>query len=255
MSFQVLSDIHLEFTKKKVNLPIRQADNLILAGDITTPASISKFDQLLKHCSEKWDNVYYICGNHEFYYGGDINTIKEKYSEICGKYENVHFLDSSYVVIDGICLYGFIAWTPLDRYIVEDGWQDLCDFEAIKVGTSQLTPKMMIKMSKEELSKFDEFIGKVNSEEILCNSVIVISHFPPVRSGTSDPQYRGSDLQPYFTWNDIMRTRACSKIKVWVSGHTHWSYDFTLRDIRYFANQIGYPSEHVKHDSGVFSIV
>lgn len=251
MSWQVYSDLHLEFSKRIPQIPA-EADNLILAGDITTSKHMKKLDELFKYCSNKWKHIYYICGNHEFYSGDDLNTLKSSYREACDKYDNVHFLDSEYIIIDGIAIYGFIGWTPLSKYIIEHGYDVLCDFELIKIGTSHLTPKMMIRMSNEELDKFKEFISKVNNEEILCESVIIVSHFPPIREGTSAPEYSNSELQPYFSWSNIMRNLSCPKIKVWVSGHTHWSYDFVKDGIRYFSNQIGYHTEKTRSGNGLF---
>lgn len=254
MSWQVYSDLHLEFHKKKIPVIIPEANNLILAGDITTPHHITKLDTLLKYCSENWTHIYYICGNHEFYHGGDMIKLKENYREICNKYTNVHFLDSSYIIVNGVVIYGFIGWTPLNKYIIKEGWENLCDFQLIKIGTSHMTPKMMVKMSNDELEKFDIFLHKVNSGEILCESVIVITHFPPVRENTSAPKYRGNELQPYFSWHNIMENRSCPKLKVWVSAHTHWSYNFILNGIRYISNQMGYPGENVTFNNGLFSL-
>lgn len=254
MSFQLFSDLHLEhYGKNPPQIP-PEADNLILAGDITTPCTINKFISFLTYCTDKWQHIYYICGNHEFYKGGDINKLKEKYRDICSKFPNIHFLDNEHIIVNGVAIYGFIAWTPLDNYIIRYGWENLCDFEFIKIGTSSITPKMMVKISTNELEIFKSFIEKIKTEEIQCDSVLVISHFPPIRQGTSSPEYINSRLNSYFSWNNIMENIECSKLKVWVSGHTHWSYDFIKSGVRYISNQIGYPGENVEFNNGVFSL-
>ena len=33
------------------------------------------------------------------------------------------------------------------------------------------------------------------------------------------------------------------KITLWISGHTHYSYDFTKNKCRFLSNQMGYSSE------------
>lgn len=253
MSYQVYSDLHMEFYD---NIPkfTPEADNLILAGDITTPSYIDKLEELLCYCSEEWKHTYYICGNHEFYGNDDIDVLKLLYRNICNKYENVHFLDNDHIVIDNVAIYGFTGWTSLDKYIIKDGWEYINDFQSIKVNKTCLTPKIMVKISKEELDKFISFIEKINSEVILCESLIVISHFPPIRNGTSSPRYRNSKLQSYFAWNNIMKKIECPKLKIWISGHTHWSYDFIENGVRYFSNQIGYLFEKVKFSNGFFKL-
>lgn len=254
MSFQVFSDLHLEHCGKNIPQFTPKADNLILAGDIFTPDTIKKFIALLAYCTDKWQHIYYICGNHEFYDGGDMNILKLQYRSICSKFPNVHFLDNEYIIINGIAIYGFIGWTPLDKYIIRSGWEYLMDFQLIKILTSYMTPKMMVKISASDLEIFKSFIDKVNNDEILCESVLVISHFPPIREGTSDPKYRGNELQPYFSWKNIMEKIICPKLKVWVSGHSHFSYNFIINGIKYFSNQIGYPKEGVISGDGLFNI-
>ena len=34
-----------------------------------------------------------------------------------------------------------------------------------------------------------------------------------------------------------------SNVVGWISGHTHWSYDINIDNVRYISNQIGYKNE------------
>uniref|UniRef100_A0A6C0AE87 Calcineurin-like phosphoesterase domain-containing protein n=1 Tax=viral metagenome TaxID=1070528 RepID=A0A6C0AE87_9ZZZZ len=255
MSFQVYSDLHLEHYRGKIPEIEPKADYLILAGDIATPSTMKILEKFLKYCSTKWQKVFYICGNHEFYGGEDIIKLKEDYRTLCSNFSNVHFLDNEYIIVDGIAIYGFIGWTPLDKFIIRDGYDVLCDFDNIKIEKKYMTPKMMVDMSKSDLELFKTFIDKVNNEEIICDSVLIISHFPPIRDGTSAPEYTGNELQAYFSWENMMKICgiSCKKIKTHVSGHTHWSYDFMIEGIRYISNQMGYPKERVKFNDGCFN--
>ncbi len=46
-------------------------------------------------------------------------------------------------------------------------------------------------------------------------------------------------------------TNEKEKIKLWFSGHTHFSYDFMRDNIRFVANQIGYRNEEVHFGNGL----
>ena len=43
-----------------------------------------------------------------------------------------------------------------------------------------------------------------------------------------------------------------TNIKMWISGHTHWSYDFIdpNTEIRYISNQAGYKEEFIIGQTG-----
>jgi len=43
---------------------------------------------------------------------------------------------------------------------------------------------------------------------------------------------------------------------MWISGHTHWSYDFTdeLINVRFLSNQIGYLDENTNFKNITYEI-
>lgn len=269
MSFQVFSDLHLEFYNKIPQIKPK-ADYLVLAGDISTVDTLDKLESFFQYCTSRWEKIIYICGNHEFYDELDRNIenigensnsldnennllvhIKDKYKNICDKFPNIYFLDNNYITINNTVIYGFIGWTPLDSRIIQSGYLNLCDFYNIKLSNNKLlTPKVLVDISNYELNKFKSFINEINTNQISCESLIVITHFPPLREGTSSPIFNNSPLQSYFSWNNLIEEEniSCEKLKIWISGHTHWSYDITKNGVRYFSNQVGYPQEGIKFD-------
>jgi hypothetical protein len=75
---------------------------------------------------------------------------------------------------------------------------------------------------------------------------IIMTHFPPFRSGTSAPKYliHNSKTNLYFSWpEDTLDRLKLTNIPLWISGHTHWSYDLKKYNIRFISNQLGYKSE------------
>jgi hypothetical protein len=62
----------------------------------------------------------------------------------------------------------------------------------------------------------------------------------------------------YFSWNDdTLNKLQLKNVLVWISGHTHWSYDLNKNGIRLISNQIGYKHEIHKtrtNEEGLYKI-
>jgi hypothetical protein len=64
-------------------------------------------------------------------------------------------------------------------------------------------------------------------------------------------------MKYYMSINIKLERDTRMYILTWISGHTHWSYDFTQNNVRHIGNQIGYKSEVGKTgliEDGVFVI-
>ena len=79
--------------------------------------------------------------------------------------------------------------------------------------------------------------------------IIILTHFPPTQEGTIDPS---KILHESF--GNLLDKVNLSNVSVWISGHTHWSYDFIIDDIRFISNQCGYPFEFLPHSNGYFEV-
>lgn len=65
MSFYIISDIHSELSKSIPNL-IFPTQNIALCGDIGNPF-MDTYKKILDICSEHYQHVFVIAGNHEYY--------------------------------------------------------------------------------------------------------------------------------------------------------------------------------------------
>src|SRR5690606_29604563 len=101
-TIQYCSDLHLEFPDNHFYMedhPIQpKADILIMAGDILPLSRLSKFDRFLDDISEKFQQVFWIPGNHE-YYGGEIGNRSGAFKEAIRK--NLFLLNNQRVDING----------------------------------------------------------------------------------------------------------------------------------------------------------
>ena len=52
------------------------------------------------------------------------------------------------------------------------------------------------------------------------------------------------DKTNYFTWNDeIINNFNLKNVPLWISGHTHWSYNIEKKYCVFISNQLGYKYE------------
>jgi predicted phosphodiesterase len=97
-SFQYISDIHLEFYDEDSRdftkiLEPGIAPFLILAGDIGDPGS-NIFKEFIDWCRQKWQHVYYVAGNHEYF--EYCKEEAKKYITSATNFENVTWLNAMY---------------------------------------------------------------------------------------------------------------------------------------------------------------
>ena len=238
---QVISDIHLELrqaVRPETIIKPRCSDGvLILAGDIGKPHpdTLSPF---LDYCCSKWAHVLYVAGNHEFY--GKKHTRESTLAEL-RNYQttrpNLKFLDRDIVTIDGQRFLGCTLWCdakPFMQYAIND-------FNWIKQGTT-FNIKLIdtSDMAKWHMTDLEWLKANVQKDDI------VITHFMPL--STTDlielghkSLYPPSELDMYYGNTDCYDLIKVPKL--WISGHTHQSFDVQTDGARWVCNPYGYPSE------------
>jgi len=247
LSIQIYSDIHIETWNKLPEIPVN-AKYLFLAGDICTqthPIFYSFFD----YCSSKWEKVFYTPGNHEFY-------VKHKnYNEMCfeykykinERYKNIFYLDNESVPLDDeINVYGTTFWTippftdtnESKMFINDYNWISYYNKNKNKV--VNLDTHYVRNIANESFNNLQKYLNNT------AKKTIIMTHFPPLRSGTFYPKYlterKKRDL--YFSWpDDTLDKLKLKNIPLWISGHTHMSHDFNKYNVRFISNQLGYKSE------------
>jgi hypothetical protein len=252
MKFQLFSDIHLELCK---NIPYIKplANYLFLAGDI---GNISKpnLKLFIDYCSKNWKKTFYVLGNHEFYHNNKTyDKLIELYNELVSSYDNVYILNDSFYDLEldttQYRIYGSILWSNINST------ETINDFNMIKMKNDKnwTVPIDLKYFNQLHSNSLNKLLNEVKIANLENRKLIIITHFPPIRINTSHHKYSSQPdyLRNYFS-NDFTKSNLLlhginekelyNNIECWMSGHTHYSYDFIYKT-RFISNQFGYSDE------------
>ena len=208
---QYVSDIHLDINGNSLWTAFLKpvGDILILAGDISSPL-YPKLPKFLKWCSQRWDKVIFIPGNHEYYNKKGkfmMDDIEKKLASICHE-NNVIFAQKSVIPL-----------RPDLHLLACTLWSDINGAENTvrnKMNDFLMIPDMNIEKWKEtyidHVNWLEECIEKYNG------NVVVVTHHAPLLYGTANPFYEGTFGNQAYASN---LGHLVAKTKGWIFGHTH----------------------------------
>lgn len=262
IQIQVYSDLHLELTKSIPKI-VPKSPYLFLAGDISR-FNHPSFGEFLSYCNENWEKTFYVFGNHDYW---NTNSYVEKIKKQVKEYlqdrqlTNIHILDNEFVSLnDDIIVIGSTFWTQSLFVSEHEARMYINDYNMIRYKRViedprpyDLTPKDVNDMYFEDCSKIYDLLN--NNELTKDKKVIMMTHFPPQQTKTSHPKYftQSQIMKNYFSHPDgkIIEFDDISNIVCWISGHTHYSYDFVSHEgVRLISNQMGYLKEAMSCESG-----
>ena len=270
MKIAICSDLHLEFGD--LYLPNEEAaDLLILGGDIfvasdlkswlydesamlvaATSSQKARADRVftfIRKCLEEFKHVVYIMGNHEHYHGNYAETAKI-IKDTFGPFNNFHFLNNEWKIIDGVLFYGGTLWTNMnneDPNTMHRIRMMMNDFNVIK-NTSEEGKKVF--MPQDAVEEHYDFRRKLDEILKLYPDLptVVVGHHAPSKLSTH-PRYQNETIMngAYSTDlnNFILDNR---QIKLWTHGHTHEEFDYMLGTTRIVCNPRGYDGYEERAD-------
>lgn len=259
MKIAYASDLHLEFgTEGVLNAALDvEADVLVLAGDIMTermyealsnPESSyhTKVKGLFDVFSSKFDKVFIISGNHE-YYGGVIVKTDIKIKEILDtEYSNIHYLQDRFFRHGNVLFYGATMWTPMARHspvirnIISTKMNDFRKITIIKGGTyRKFRPEDADYLHEVSLLKY-----KMASQNFIRgDKIVLIQHHGPT-SLSIDPIFQNSNINDaYFSREQerrIMNNELGKKPDFIIHGHVHSKMTYSFEGINVVCNPRGY---------------
>ncbi|HEX4843619.1 MAG TPA: metallophosphoesterase [Limnobacter sp.] len=239
MKIALYSDLHLETLRSFpaldcVPTPPPDADLVILAGDIHQG---TQGIEALAALGGK-DHIY-VSGNHEYYHH-DIDILDQQMGELAAKH-GLNFLQRSCVEIRGVRFLGCTLWTD---YNIQPGWRFgaelvakafLPDYKLIRQHGKPFTPTMGIDLHAQNVDWLEAELAKPFEGK----TVVVTHHAPHPQS--IHPRFNLSPINAAFV-SDL--AHLMGKADVWVHGHMHDSFDYTVHQnggsTRVLVNPRGY---------------
>ena len=237
MKLGVVSDLHLSMAPFEP--PRSDADLIVLAGDIARPDAAMSFAKGIDK------PVLYVAGNHEFYGGSLVGTIRRLKELASGS--NVIVLDNETTVIGGVRFVGSTLWTDFESFDVTRDAEARAtaerlaiklvrDFSRIRVddeSAALFTPTV----SAEHYTRNTAWIKSVLDTPFEGTTVVITHHAPSLRS--IHPKYDGSPLNACFV-SDAESLMGEDRVALWIHGHMHDTFDYRVRGTRVVCNPRGY---------------
>jgi len=240
MKLQIMSDLHLGFGE--LTVPSTDADVIVLAGDIARPR------QAIRWAYGLGKPVIYVPGNHEFY-GGVIGQTLSELKGLAAE-TGIHVLDDDELMLGGVRFLGCTLWTDLSLYgqgaahdlSVRAAWQCMRDFSLIRSEAKKLfTPDDMVARCTAHLGWLERRLDEARS----CPTVVVTHHAPSPRS--IHKSFAGSPINAAYIV-DLERLFGADRVALWIHGHTHHSFDYTVNGTRVICNPRGYALDGVNQN-------
>ena len=239
MKLNVLSDLHL--SQGELPVPGNDADLVILAGDLARPA------RAMAWASRIPKPVLYVPGNHEFY-GGSIEGTVAELKRLCAG-TRIRVLDCEEVVLGGVRFLGATLWTDFrlggagvarDAAMREAG-RFMRDFSVVRIGGAPFTPQASAELFHEHAAWLEKRLAEPHGGP----TVVITHHAPSPRS--IHPRFAGSPLNACFV-SDAERLIDERRVRLWIHGHTHDSFDYRVAGTRVVCNARGYAKDGINEN-------
>ncbi|KAJ5783746.1 calcineurin-like phosphoesterase [Penicillium psychrosexuale] len=245
VSIQLLSDLHLEVNQQYTSFDVPVVSKyLLLAGDIGRLADYDQYLRFLQRQTEKFELVFLVLGNHEFYGGSFESAFEtarrlEQEPSLNGRLILLH--QRRYDIPDShVTILGCTLWSDIPENSRDIVHYKIQDFQKIKdwtVDEHNAAHKSDLNWLRNEVQSIYN-THKKNPTESSKRSILVATHHAPAMHRTSSPQHAKNPWSAAFA-TDLL-SQPWNGVNNWVFGHTHYSTEFKERGIRVVSNQRGY---------------
>lgn len=237
INIQIASDIHIDYKNNKIyndasnylEIPTKNDKNdisiLVLCGDIGSLYKIEQLENFLFQVSRRYNFIFYIFGNNEFYYEKEYpyklsyEKLIERGKNISTRIKNLYILDNESILIEDYIFVGCTLWSNIKGRLPK--YFKIIDFTEIKYKNLFLKDIDYIKQSI--------YYSKKNNKKL-----IVMTHYPPIFNKKNEGKNR-NDLYSNNLYNLIYD----SNILYWIHGHNHISECFKINNTLVISNQKG----------------
>lgn len=243
-----LSDVHNEFST--FNVPETDVDSeatLVLAGDIGVAKRPSTLIPFLDSITDRFKDILYIPGNHEYYNDGSILRTDAKLTDICNRYDNVHYMNKKSRKIGDTLFIGATLWTDFKRgdpVVILQCHAEMNDYQCIRTGTRAEPYRRTVRcadilsmhLDHKQFIEHELKVAKLAGEK----KIVVFTHHGP--SFMSRPKGMRSNNLDWAYYNDcgLEDLMLDYGVSVWIHGHSHYPVDYMIGDTRVVSNPRGY---------------
>lgn len=242
---QLLSDIHLEFSRKGKGFKFpTTAPYLCLLGDIGDPGS-KVYSNFIHAQAKRFEQVFILKGNHSCY-GRTLEEADALISQVCAAFpDQLKYLNQTAIDLNkDYVILGCTLWSHVLDSQQLPVKSMLADHKHIKGWSVELNNEV----HASEAAWLKAEIANVEAADKLA---IALTHHAPSFNGTCAPEHKNSPLSSAFCTD--LEHMCKLPVVLWMLGHTHYSSDRYINGTRLCSNQVGYPGEGVQHDLG-FSV-
>lgn len=235
MRLCLASDLHSELYTDPWNacfapLPIDDVDVLVLAGDILNLVSLDHFLNTFRRLCDRV-KVVYVPGNHEYWDTGC--TPQESWEKVL--YPAMERLENLTVLYTGKSLVCGGKTGPMERFHGDTMW-------------FPDTPDALLVMPSWKESRiikgYVPYVFEQNARwrqwapfDIREGDIVVTHHSPSFLS--TPTRYKHQVQNCYYTDASMENVIMDKKPKLWLHGHTHQFFDYTIGDTRIVCNPKG----------------
>nr|WRK65279.1 calcineurin like phosphoesterase [Marseillevirus futianmevirus] len=235
MKLCLLSDCHLEIYPKKLQkflggklLVPDKKKVLCLCGDIGNPWSKNYF-KFLSWCSESFEFVFVVAGNHEYYGKHTMEETDQRLRELSKSFQNVEFLQNSTFEYKGVLFVGATLWSN----VTDDAEELMNDYLEIP----EITPELI----RHKWNTSASFLLREISKG---KKTVVLTHHCPL----DEDKALGNKEGYRECYCSDLGFLAKENVAAWFWGHTHVPF-FERREKTVLAsNPKGYGKEDVLWD-------
>ena len=223
----------------------------------------NRYHNFMQRCSEQFQHVIYIMGNHE-HYNGDFAKTVPHLKDVLGYLENVYVLDCETKQINDVIFIGGTLWTdmnagdPLTLYNMKSMMNDFnCiadsnrpvsyrSYEQIHGVDNRERPifntrpgKFSPETAAEEHDKFRSYI-RTMVEENPDRKVVVCGHHAPSKQSTHARYANNVIMNGGYSSNMDQFILDCPQILAFTHGHTHHRFHYQIGNTWVLCNPRGY---------------
>ena len=258
---QVTSDIHLDQNRfdDYSNILTPSAKYLIIAGDVAN-VSDSEYSSFLIWCSFRFEKVFLIAGNHEYYNSNatykynqnrisinaesmddKLTILQEKINFSNFYFSNIYFLNQDLVELAEFYIYGCTLWTCIENQMKPVAKRKLNDLKKIftqgRNGINPLTVQYRNSLHLSDVDFLDFHLSMPHDKPV----VIVTHHLPSFcvtpekyKDGCNDAQLFSNDMDVLLSnWGFNI------PLGVWICGHSHGNQQCMIGNWDIHLNPVG----------------